>query len=99
MNAEDTVKTNVQILNNINIQRFILGMLMRLKSLFLDPGKGISRLPRTTARQHAYCERDNCHLSLRACYVDRLLLHGGRGPHTRRTDTDAAKQDSGVSKR
>jgi len=24
--------------------------------------------------------------------VDRLLLHGGRGPHTRRTDADAAKQ-------
>ena len=24
--------------------------------------------------------------------VDHLLLHGGRGPHTRRTDADAAKQ-------
>ena len=24
--------------------------------------------------------------------VDRLLLHGGRGPHTRRTGADAAKQ-------
>jgi len=24
--------------------------------------------------------------------VDRLLLHGGRGPHSRRTDADAAKQ-------
>jgi len=23
---------------------------------------------------------------------DRLLLHGGRGPHTRRMDADAAKQ-------
>jgi len=44
-----------------------------------------------TARQ----QRDNCHRSLRACYqlsVNRLLLHGGCGPHTRRTDADAAIQ-------
>jgi len=34
------------------------------RSFFLDPGE--SRL--ATARQQAYCERDNCHLSLRACY-------------------------------
>ena len=30
--------------------------------------------------------------------VDCLSLHGGGGPHSRRTDADAAKQDSGVSK-
>ena len=31
-------------------------------------------------------------VAARLLSVDRLLLHGGRGPHTRRTDTDAAKQ-------
>ena len=47
-----------------------------------------------TGYRKAYCERDNCHRSLapRLLSVDRLLLHGGRGPHSRRTDADAAKQ-------
>jgi len=31
-------------------------------------------------------------LALRLLSVDRLLLHGGRGPHSRCTDGDAAKQ-------
>ena len=77
----------------LEIKRLQLGMLMRLKSLecqsflsilgkeFLDLRE--SRL--ATARQHAYCERDNCHLSLSACYQSiACLLHCGRGPHTRR---------------
>ena len=71
-----------------------LGMLTRLESrvsiFFLEPGKGISRLLRieTTVRQQAYCERDNCHLSLHACYQSiTCLLHRGRGLHTRRTDS------------
>jgi len=39
----------------------------------------------------AYCERDNCHLSLCACYqLIACSLHRGNGPHARRTD--AAKQ-------
>ena len=70
---------------------------MRLKSLecqsflsilgkeFLDLRE--SRL--ATARQHAYCELDNCHLSLNACYQSiACLLHCGRGPHTRRMDAE-----------
>ena len=31
-------------------------------------------------------------VALRLLSVDHLLLHGGRGPHTRRMDADAAKQ-------
>ena len=31
-------------------------------------------------------------IALRLLSVDRLLLHGGRGPHTRCTDADTAKQ-------
>ena len=31
-------------------------------------------------------------VALRLLSVDRLLLHSGRGPHSRRTDADAAKQ-------
>ena len=46
----------------------MIGMLTRVSIFFLDPGKGISQLPRTetdaTARQLAYCERDNCYRSL-----------------------------------
>ena len=60
-------RPTVQILNNINIQRFILWMLTRLESL--DPGKKFSTSEnREQPRQQAYCEWDNCHLSLRACY-------------------------------
>ena len=54
---------------------------------FLIPGREFLNFREwrlATARQQAYCERDNCHLSI-TC-----LLHQGRGPHTRRKD--AAKQ-------
>ena len=66
----------------------------RVSIFFLDPWKEFldfreSRLK--TARQQAYSEWNNCHLSLCACYQSiACLLHRGRGPHTRRTD--AAKQ-------
>jgi len=58
------------------------------------PGKEFSDFRESrlaTARQQAYCERDNCYLSLHACYQSiACLLHRGRGPHSR--CTDAAKQ-------
>ena len=56
---------------------------------FSEPVTGLPkpvfyRLPKGLA----YCERDNCHrwVALRLLSVDRLLLLGGRGPHSKRMD-------------
>jgi len=54
---------------------------------FLDPGKRISRLPRIETSSD--CTTIGL-LSLVAPFLlsaDRLFVHRGRGPHTRRTDT------------
>jgi len=51
---------------------------------FLDPGKGISRLPENgdlrPPDNRAYCVRDNCHLSLHACYQQMFLLPATSNP-------------------
>ena len=77
-------------------------MLTRLESLeslsfFVDPGKGISRLPRIETSDRPTIGPivsgiiSTCCSALGACYHSiACLLHCGRGTHTRHTD--AAKQ-------
>jgi len=72
-----------------------LGMLTRLEGLdfFSILGKEFLdfRESDATARHQAYCERVTGRSALDIS-VDRLLLHDGHGPHTRRTDADVGKQ-------
>jgi len=59
---------------------------------FLDPGKGISGLPRIQTSDRLTIEPivSGIIAACRSTSVDCCLLHRGHGPHTRRTD--AAKQ-------
>jgi len=64
----------------------------RVSIFFLDPGKGISGLPRIQTSDRLTIEPivSGIIATCRSTSVDCCLLHRGHGPHTRRTD--ATKQ-------